>query len=311
MDPITHSLTGGVLARSGIRQRIGGEATVALVLASIFPDIDVVSRFWGVSAAIRNHRGITHSFLVAPVFALFIAFMVYKFGSYKRLWNLFGLCLMGMYLHIFFDLCTSYGTQIFAPLTTRMYSLDIIVIVDFYFSSILLLGLVGSLLFKRRASLIAGIGIFCLAGYILLSGVNHSLALRQVKRATAEEGVSFIRASAFPQFLSPFRWRGVVETKRAYYRSTPFTIGSEVIEFVKYAKTPPNIYIEIAHQLEEVRVFQWFAQYPLTLYQQKDDQHLVRMVDLRFRSPEQEVGFASVLVVLDKDGAVVEKRVGF
>jgi len=311
MDPFTHSLTAGVLARSGIRQRIGGEATVALVLASIFPDIDVFSRFWGVSAAIRNHRGFTHSFLVAPLFALFIASMVFRFGSYKKLWNLFGLCLMGMYIHIFFDLCTSYGTQIFAPLTNRMYSLDFIVIIDFYFSSILLLALVGSLLFKRRAQLIASIGIFCLAGLLLLGGVNHSLALRQMKGMMAEEGIKFIKASAFPQFLSPFRWRGVVETEGAYYRSIPFTIGAESIEFVKHVKIPPNRYIEMIYQLEEVKAFQWFAQYPLTLYRQEDDRHIVRLVDLRFSGPEQRVGFASIIIVLDKDGRIIEREFGF
>ena len=311
MDPFTHSLTSGVLARSGIRQRIGGEATVALLLASIFPDIDIFSRFWGVSAVIRNHRGITHSFLVAPVFALFIASMVYRFGNYKKLWNLFGLCLMGMYIHIFFDLCTSYGTQIFAPLTNRMYSLDFIVIIDFYFSSILALGLVGSLLFKRRAQLIALTGIFCLAGYIFLGAVNHSLALGQVKGAMAEQGEGFLKASAFPQFLSPFRWRGVVETEGAYYRSLPFTIGSEDIELLKYEKIPPNKYIERAYQLEEIEAFQWFAQYPLVLYEQEDDRHIVRLVDLRFSGPEQRGGFASMLVVLDDDGRIIERKVGF
>ena len=311
MDPFTHSLTAGVLARSGIRQRVGGEATVAILLASIFPDIDVFTRFWGVSAVIRNHRGITHSFLVAPIFALFIASMVYKFGSYKKLWNLFGLCLMAMYIHIFFDLCTSYGTQIFAPMTDRMYSLDFILIIDFYFSSILGLALVGSLFFKRKAQLIALIGIVCLAGYILLGVVNHSLALRQVKAAMAEEGVSFIKASAFPQFLSPFRWRGVVETEGAYYRSSPFTIGSKDMELVKYAKIPSNRYIDIAHHLEEVEAFRWFAQYPLTLYRQEENRHIVRLVDLRFRGPEQRVGFASMLIVMDDDGRVIERRVGF
>ena len=311
MDPFTHSLTAGVLARSGIRQRIGGEATVALVLASIFPDIDVFSRFWGVSAAIRNHRGLTHSFLVAPLFALFIAFMVYKFGSYKRLWNLFGLCMMGMYIHIFFDLCTSYGTQIFAPVTDRMYSLDFIVIIDFYFSSILLVGLVGSLLFRKKAQWIAGIGLCCLAGYILLGATNHSLALRKMKGVMAEEGMSFIKASAFPQFLSPFRWRGVVESSEAYYRSAPFTIGSEDIEFVKYEKIATNRYIELTYQLEEVEAFQWFAQYPLTLYWQEDDRHIVRLVDLRFRGPEQRAGFASVEIVLNEEGKIIERRFRF
>jgi hypothetical protein len=58
MDNVTHTLFGLTLARTPLG-RVGRGATVALVLASNAPDIDIVSTAGGAVKYRKWHRGLT------------------------------------------------------------------------------------------------------------------------------------------------------------------------------------------------------------------------------------------------------------
>ncbi|MGH2652140.1 MAG: metal-dependent hydrolase, partial [Actinomycetota bacterium] len=73
MDPITHGLTGALLAEAGFRQRYGRQATLALAGGALLPDIDVVWSWGQGVAALEMHRGLTHSLLGAAGIALSLA----------------------------------------------------------------------------------------------------------------------------------------------------------------------------------------------------------------------------------------------
>ncbi|HCY18703.1 MAG TPA: metal-dependent hydrolase, partial [Deltaproteobacteria bacterium] len=62
MDPITHSLSGAILSRTGFYQRLGRIATIIFIIAAMIPDIDHFSlRLAGPLAYLKYHRGFTHS----------------------------------------------------------------------------------------------------------------------------------------------------------------------------------------------------------------------------------------------------------
>jgi inner membrane protein len=68
MEPITHFLTGACIGRAGLNRKTA-YATLAAVLAAEAADIDILWSFAGPVEGLKHHRGITHTFLAAPVLA--------------------------------------------------------------------------------------------------------------------------------------------------------------------------------------------------------------------------------------------------
>lgn len=69
MDPVTHFLTGACIGRAGLNRKTAC-ATVTAVLAAEAADLDVLWGFDGPVEELKHHRGITHTFVGAPVVAL-------------------------------------------------------------------------------------------------------------------------------------------------------------------------------------------------------------------------------------------------
>src|SRR3972149_11026606 len=84
LDTVTHGLIGALGSKAGFSQRVGRVATIAFVIGAVFPDIDIVVSIFGPEFSLRYHRGITHSIIAAPFFAMFIAAVIYRFASFKK-----------------------------------------------------------------------------------------------------------------------------------------------------------------------------------------------------------------------------------
>ncbi len=68
MEPITHFLTGACIGRAGLNRKTA-YATLVAVLAAEAADIDVLWAIGGPVEELKHHRGITHTFIAAPVVA--------------------------------------------------------------------------------------------------------------------------------------------------------------------------------------------------------------------------------------------------
>ena len=68
MEPVTHFLTGACIGRAGLNRRTA-YATLAAVLAAEAADLDVLWGLRGPVEELKHHRGITHTFIAAPVVA--------------------------------------------------------------------------------------------------------------------------------------------------------------------------------------------------------------------------------------------------
>jgi len=159
MDPVTHALSGAVVARAVLPnyedERLGRAARWAVILGAVFPDSDIVANPCDPDhfATIRIHRSVTHSFVCLPVWAFLFAVLA---GWYCRrrgiaapsrsvLGGLFGL---GIGLHIVFDCITSFGTMAWSPISWTRVQWDWTYILD--------LTLTGVLLFFLLLSWVAG-----------------------------------------------------------------------------------------------------------------------------------------------------------
>ena len=76
-------LTGACISRAGFN-RTTAYSTVVWVLASEWPDVDLLYYFRGSVEAFAHHRGWTHTFIAAPLNAGFVVGCLYLFWKWRR-----------------------------------------------------------------------------------------------------------------------------------------------------------------------------------------------------------------------------------
>ncbi|XWK69280.1 metal-dependent hydrolase [Tunturiibacter gelidiferens] len=82
MEPITHLMTGAVLARSGFNRK-AAYATATMTLAAEAPDLDTLWAIRGPIAAFQHHRGWTHTLLGLPFEAALILGAIWLFHRWR------------------------------------------------------------------------------------------------------------------------------------------------------------------------------------------------------------------------------------
>jgi len=154
MDTITHGIAGALISKAVFR----GEdmlafkpmnrariVTWSLMLGAIFPDSDMVREWFSSNPLLVMtwHRSITHSLVCLPIWALALAALT-RWCARWRKWEspsfaaLTGIYAVGILSHILLDLVTTFGTMIWSPLNWARPAWDLIFIIDFTFTALLL-----------------------------------------------------------------------------------------------------------------------------------------------------------------------------
>jgi len=154
MDTITHGIAGALIGKAVFsgndafppidmdQRRI---ATWAVMLGAMFPDVDVFRDVFSHNELlmITWHRSLTHSLLLLPLWAVLLAVITGAIARWRG-WEapsfskLTGLYAVGILSHIVLDLVTTFGTMIWSPLEWSRPAWDILFIVDFTFTALLL-----------------------------------------------------------------------------------------------------------------------------------------------------------------------------
>ncbi|HYO47910.1 MAG TPA: metal-dependent hydrolase, partial [Gemmatimonadota bacterium] len=112
MDNVSHSLAGWALSRAVGPRRPPG-TTLALVLASNLPDIDIVLEARSDAAYLLFHRGLTHSLVGLVILPLVLAAgLWWAYGGRTRFDWLALVCACGVALHLLYDVVTPWGTML-------------------------------------------------------------------------------------------------------------------------------------------------------------------------------------------------------
>lgn len=223
MDTLTHALSGALIARAaapGVRQSealpLRGRI-VAGFLAGAFPDSDVVIRFFTDPITFLNlHRGVTHSLVLLPLWALLLA------GVFSLLWRrqypwraFYSVALLGIGIHICGDVITTFGTQILAPFSDYKAIIPATFIIDLYFTGIILAGLLVSW-WWAHSRVPAVTGLVLLAGYVGFQTMQMQQAHEMGVRHAQQQGLHGATVTALPQPLSPFNWKLIVRDGERY-----------------------------------------------------------------------------------------------
>jgi membrane-bound metal-dependent hydrolase YbcI (DUF457 family) len=154
MDTITHGIAGSLIGKALFngddlftmrpmnRRRI---VAWSAMLGAIFPDADTFRDMLSHNEllVITWHRSITHSLLCLPIWTLLLAALTRWIVRWRK-WDapsfaaLTGIYAVGILSHILMDLITSFGTMVWSPPDWSRPAWDLIFIIDFTFTGILL-----------------------------------------------------------------------------------------------------------------------------------------------------------------------------
>jgi membrane-bound metal-dependent hydrolase YbcI (DUF457 family) len=141
MDPLTTGLGGALLAKALPDDYRGPSGVMAVTVASVVPDLDILSGFFNndLMSSLTAHRAFTHSLAGVVVMAPLLALAFWRFSRDKNYPRLLALTALGLLWHIFTDLATSWGTMVFHPFSRDRLAWDLLFIIDFTFTAVLLL----------------------------------------------------------------------------------------------------------------------------------------------------------------------------
>jgi inner membrane protein len=141
MDPLTHGLLGASLGQALSGPALGRRALAWGAVLAMVPDVDILLRSSDPFAEWRWHRGATHGIPVVLAAGCLLGWLLARrSGGPLRSWIL--LAMAALVSHPLLDWCTTYGTQLLAPFSSRRFALDWVAIVDPAYSLILAAGLV-------------------------------------------------------------------------------------------------------------------------------------------------------------------------
>jgi inner membrane protein len=297
------------MGRAGLNRKTA-LATLTLTLAAEAPDLDVLSGVRGRAFSWAHHRGFTHSFLGVPIDAIVVVGFVYLIWRLRGCrtnnpdlpprWGVLFLyaCLAGL-SHILLDFTNNYGVRPFWPFSEKWYSWDIVFILDPIILLFLILGLVVPALFSlidkeigapRRGPHGRVGASLALIGIVLLWGLRDSQHRRAVNSLEARtyQDAEPLRVSAYPMWIDPFHWNGVVETGSFFVLAPVDSLTPEV---------DPENRLEVIYKPEETevtlaakrsylgRIYLDWAQYPITETEAlapPQGGYIVHFIDLRY-----------------------------
>lgn len=280
MDPLTHAFASFTLQRAAF-PRLSRTAIIAVVLAGIIADADLLSTYFGPSAYLAFDRTYFHSLPAALLYA-FLATLPFFFLKPKSPENqislapIFAAALAAALLHLALDACQTSGVQLLWPFSSRRFALDWLPSLDLWILAIFL----GGILFPLLAGLVteeigarrkgprgrpgATLAFVALILYLALRSVLHGDAVAALQ-SRIYRGELPRRVAAFAESNSPFRWRGIIETERALHDvevpvgpGADFDPGSATTTY----KPEPSPALDAAHNSAAARRFLQVARFP-------------------------------------------------
>ena len=309
MDPVTHTLVGATLARSGLRKRTA-LGTATLLIAVNAPDIDAIAYLWGNTTAVGLRRGVTHGVVALIVLPLVLTGLMVLWdrlarGPAERKTNplvagqVLFLAALAVATHPLLDFFNSYGMRFFAPLSFEWFYGDTLFIIDPWVWAALISGLWmarGS----ERAPKLALTGVVFYA--LVMAGSNvaaRSIVASQVERS----GNAVMRLMAAPVAATPFSRWVVVEDEVGYQVGLFSWLPRPRLELSRlpYDHEPPASFGADLAGDPEVRRFLSWARFPYYAVWKQGDSHVIAIGDARY-TVDPEESWASLRVTIPSVG---------
>jgi inner membrane protein len=297
MDAFTHGLASYALARA-VLPRATRATMLAAILAGVAADVDYISARFGPSAFLDWHRTGTHSILgtlvIIAVFSSALALATRSKQKRDGFRTAFATVLAACTLHVAMDLTQNEGVQVLWPFRANRHAADWVAQFDLWILIILLAGAllpqllalvteeIGAKSKAPRGRIGAIIALAVISIYVGGRSILHGNAVAMMEARTYR-GELPRRVAALAESDSPFHWRGIVETDRAFYEfdldlmpGFSFNPDSAVVSY----KPESSAALDAARATETVRRFLKAAKFPKASVEKTNTGYRVQIRDL-------------------------------
>ena len=227
MDPITHTMAGGVLARAGLDRRgTVPLAATTLMLAANAPDIDVLALFLGSYVGLAFRRGWTHGPVALVLLPLALTAGMLAWDRLVRRRGERGtgrapidpratllLAFIGVLSHPLLDWLNTYGIRLLMPFSREWFYGDAVFIIDPWLWLLLAAALIPWRRTRRRVQIMGALA----AAYVAMMIAASSAAEPMARRAAEAAGITRINEVMYqPAPAQPHRGELIVATDETY-----------------------------------------------------------------------------------------------
>lgn len=305
MDSITQLVLGTSIAGAIAHKQLSRSALMIGAVLATLPDLDIFIPTTDAVTQFTEHRSFSHSLLVLFPFA-FICFLLLKLKFKADIISnqrLFWLTSLPLFTHPILDAFTSYGTQLFWPLTVPPISIASIFAVDPLYTLPLLIACI--YLWRnshhhavetnkkiQTARRINQVALIVSTGYLLLGLLLQTLSLNKIKNALHSHDIATNKIFISPLYPSLNWWGAIVIDENVYYDveinvlsnsltiSAPQSLGKGLIN-------GPNLALSS---------LDWFTHGFIRL---QDIENKLIVTDLRMKTGQ--LGYAFKFVVAEKE----------
>ncbi|MCE2573120.1 metal-dependent hydrolase [Motilimonas eburnea] len=275
MDSVTQIALGASVAAAIGYKPFGKKALIAGALLGTLPDMDVVINYGDDIANYTSHRGFSHSLFVLSALAGILFLLARQYWQSVRAHPVAGFMLIWLALitHPLLDSFTTYGTQIWWPMTTPPVSWSSVFIIDPLYTLPLLIAGLG-LAISKHPTRWQKINTWALAlscGYLGAS----QFAKWQVQQQVYEQ-----RPNAHTLFVAPtpfniLAWRVLSYEGEQYSEGFTYVFNRQPIQWQHYSTGRDQLANFTSPHLSRL---EWFSG-GLLQFNQVDDQ--LHATDLR------------------------------
>jgi inner membrane protein len=276
MDPLTHALS-GLTVSFCLPEQTKRQHIFCLIAASL-PDIDNLFFILGKESYLMYHRGFCHSFFGGLLLAIILTSLFHLFRNNMKWTSRLYLAYALVCLHLFLDLITSYGTQLFAPFTSYRCAIPCVFIIDFILTGFLLICVMMSILAQKHRKTIARIGLCFILIYPFFCKMVQFIQLERSKTVLNQNSRAI---HVLPGMLAPVYWKVIIENESCY-ELRHLSIFSTIQQYPPYTFEKANFNALISqfpnHSL--IKTYDWFVDYPAQI----KGADCLKVFDLKFIS---------------------------
>ncbi len=264
MDSITQAVLGASVQGALLGRWQGRKALFYGAALGTLPDLDVIIDYGDAVANMTYHRGFSHSLLVTSLLSVLLAWLIRRVRPHsdysgRRLW----LCIwLVLTTHILLDAFTTYGTQLFWPLTPPPVAISSIFIIDPLYTVPLLLAVIVGLTvgLQRRFGLRLQYAALALSSLYLLSTLaGKQMAGHRLELALAEADIQPQVTFSSPTPFNTLLWRVVAVDGDNYYEGLVGWLDTQPLRLERLPRRASEA-LPVLQESPQHQRLRWFSQ---------------------------------------------------
>lgn len=222
MDSLSQIVLGAITFAVVKDKEIGKKSLLFGAILGTIPDLDVfLNPFFDEITQLAIHRAFSHSIFFSILLSVLLGKILskrYKSSYISWVWA----CFLALFTHPLLDLCTTYGTRIFYPLSKDFYSLDSVFVIDPLYTLWLLIACIMLWLMKKsnpKRQKIIHFSLFLSTGY-LLWGIAVNIYVQHIfEQQLNAKNITYEKIKIVPTPFNTLLWEAIIKTKDGFYFS--------------------------------------------------------------------------------------------